>query len=407
MRRAIRGTVAGFSVALALCAARDSRAAGLDAIGTLTLEGAWDSNVFNSPAPDERSDSLLRVRPGLTLALRTLGTTFHLQGTVTAEEHAKFHQLDGVTAAKVVNLYPTDPIPVTSNLRVRPGGYFVETTDFRSRVFADVIPAAPGALPGEVVDLTNTADRATTREYAGSMDIAYTVTDKLQTDLRGSALRHTLLNVRTSTRDFRVYSARGNAFWSWTPRLQVGPQLRYTRTDYDEGFIVQVYQGSLAVRYLLREGQTVEARGGASHSQQDTQPPVDATSPYGFLSLDSTWQGLHALASGEYGIEQGGIIRGSSKRFFGRILLEKGFTPRTTGEFIGGFQRNWWGAPAVPETITVYTASGTLRYLIYRWASLRLGGTYLLQESSLPETRDLRRAEAFLGIDLTETVTIF
>ncbi len=406
MNRAMRGTVAAVMAALALCAARDARAAVLDAIGSLTVEGEWDSNVFNSPAP-EKSDFLLRARPALTFALHTLGTTLHLQGSVTAEEHEKYHDLNKIAAAKVFNLYPTDPIPLTVNLRVRPAGYFVETTDFRPRVFADVVPATAGQLPGEEVDLTNAGDRATTREYAGSLEVNYTVGAKLKADFRGSALRHTLLNVSPSPRDFRVYTARGNAFWSWTPRLQVGPQMRYTRTEYDEGVMVQVYQGSLAARYLLREGQTVEARAGAAHSRQNTEPPVQATSPYGFLSLDSTWQGLHALVSGEYGIEHSGIVRASVKRFFGRILLEKGFTARTTGEFVGGYQRNWLGEPAVPETTTVYTASGTLRYLLYRWASLRLAGTYLYQQSSLPETRDLRRAEAILGIDLTDTVTIF
>lgn len=393
--------VSAAAVSVALLTPPRSLAAGLDVVPSLRLEGVWDSNVFNA-ASDERSDYVLRARPTLTLGLRALNTTFNLLGAMTSEEYARFEELDKLVVEKSLNFYPTDPVQVNPKLQLRPTAYYFEATDYRRQAFGDPVAGEPETTPGEDVDLTSVSERAEIREYAASLAMTYTPTANVVTEFRGSALRQEHPDAPPAVRDFRTYGVRGSAYYWYTARLQVGPHVRYTGTSYDDGGTVQLYQGSLGARYLISEGQILEARGGASYSRGGAGASESATAPYALLSLDSTWGTFHAVVLGEYGVEQGGIVGVATTRFLGRVLIEKAITPRTTAELIGAYQRSELEVPVASEVVTVHTGSLAIRYLVNRWATIRVGGRYFRQTSDAAAADDLTRSIIFLGVDLSE-----
>jgi len=395
--------LAAIFVCLAITAAES---ASLRAIPSLTLGGRWDSNVFNA-ATFERSDFVLTAQPGLTLAIGAFGTTLNLQGGVTAEKHMKFDELDQTILAKSFNLYPTDPMQISPSLQLRPTAYYSDTNDSRGQFAATPVLSVPGDVQGTPVNLTTISQRTREKEYAGSLTIIYRPSEKIEMELRGSGLKHEYDEPVVNVRDFRVYTAGATVYYRFTPRLQVGPAFEYEKLEPVGGTFTNVFRESLAGRYLISEGQLLDLRGGASHSRQETNPPVTTTSPYGHISLDSNWGTLHTYISGEYGIANEGVLGIPTKRFIGQLRINKNFSPRTNGELSGAFQRNWLGDTVSSQAFSSITGSLTLRYLLSSWATIRLSANHFNQTSNSTVAGNLKRDTVFLGIDLSEPFTIY
>jgi hypothetical protein len=383
-------------------------AAGLDMVPTLTLEGAWDSNVFND-ANVELDDYVLRAQPGLTFSIRALDTTLNLHGAVTAEKYMKYHELDRTVADKSLSLTLTDPIRITPNLQIQATAYFFETTSSWHPTVTPPLFSDPGAVQGAPRDLTSTPQRTKEREFAAYLAFNYKPTDKFEAILQSSVLKHEYPEAPPSAVDFGIYRFGTTLYYHFTPKLQIGPSFGYDKSEYDLFASSQVYRESLAVRYFVREGQILELRGGASHSKQDTQPPVTTNAPYGLLSLDSTWGTLRVVADGEYGIVSNGVLATASKRLNGRLRIDKGITPQTRLELATSFQRDWLEGLANSEPVTIHTGSITVRYLLSRWATIRFGGIYFKQTSAGTSAAagHLQRDSVFLGIDLSESYNLF
>lgn len=378
----------------------------LQATPSITLGARWDSNVFNA-SNFEKSDYVLTAQPGLNLAVGTLGTTFNVRGGMTAEKFLENEELDRTVAAKTFNLYPTDPIQVTPSLQLRPTAYYSDTTDSRGQVVSSPVVSDPAATQGTPVNLTTVSQRAKEKEYAGSLTIIYTPVQKLDLDLRGSALKHEYDESVLNARDFRIYTAGATAYYRFTPKLQVGPSFGFEKMEPSGGADTRVLRESLAMRYIIREGHLLEARGGASQSKQNTYPAVTTDAPYGYIALDSTWVTLHSNISGEYSLANEGVVGAPTKRFLGILRIDNRFSPRTIVELMTSYQKNWLGEAQASQDFSTYTGSLTLRYQLSRWATLRISGNHFNQTSGGTVAGNLKRDSVFLGFDLAESFTIY
>lgn len=374
--------------------------ANLTAVPGLTLQGAWDSNVFNA-STGRQSDYVLRAEPTLGLLVGLFGTTYHLQGHMVGEKYARFGELDRVAAVKGATLYPDSPIALTERLRVAPAAYYFDSFDYRPRALPVGVPAESGTLQAGQTDLSAVTRRTREREYSGSLDVRYAQAQTLEARARGWVLWHQYLEEISGVTDFRVFGADASAGHRFSPRLEAGPAFRYEQTDYDQGGTTRLYRGAISARLLIGERHALEGRAGADYSRWGGHSPDNLTAPYGLLGLDSTWQTLHALATLEYGIASGGVVGGPAKRLTARLRAEKAVSARTGVELASALQRDSIGAPLPSQTVTIYSNALTVRYLAARWLTIRAGGNDFRQNSSGPAVGDLRRFFVFLAADVT------
>jgi hypothetical protein len=103
----------------------------------------------------------------------------------------------------------------------------------------------------------------------------------------------------------------------------------------------------------------------------------------------------------------GGSFGATSKRGTVSLVLENQFAQRWWWDLSGSYQNNKFTEASATGDIDTFQGAAGIRYAVFEWASLRLKGNVVRQQSSDPAGSNLDRETIFLGCDLHKLYKVF
>lgn len=384
-------------------------AARIITIPAVTLEGSWDTNVFNT-AIDEKSDFIYRAIPKVSFYIEAFQTSTVLTFGFEFEKYAEYDELDESAATKDLNLSTTEPFRITPRFFVKPSARFVETEDAtrRNRLTQTTSPDLPSSE-----SLVTT--RTKVREYSAALQLTYLVTPLVELGLGGDGAKRDFRGDDQALEDEDLtdserYSGEINFHYLFTPRFHSGMFFETSHSTYESKPDSDAYSGGVTMRYLISPSYTVYARVGATYieeSDETTGEDKDDWQPMGNISLTYTWRYFQASLLGAYGLEGGGSFGRTTKRGSVGFTLTNQFYEKWWWDVSGYYQEN----KSLDDMVTVdfFTVEGTagLRYVATEWASFMLEGNIFRQRSHGLEGSDLDRDSVFLGVRLSQFYKLY
>lgn len=398
----IRTIVVG-PIAVAFCILpRPAHAAHINVAPSLSLETRWDSNIF-SASTNEESDTIFRAIPKLTLYIETSQSTAKLSGGVELERYNQHDELNDEAATADIGLSVDKPIRLSPRFSFLPSGGYVETRDTSRRNL--LLPEPSPGIPASETVIT---ERRKSKDYHASLQLMYLVSPLVDFSLGGSFSRRDFVGDPTISTGFvgedsKTVSGDTTLSYRITPRFSSGVFFNTSKNSYERSPSSTTYAGGLKSTYLLTPQSTMEARAGATYLKEDasaTSPGNKEWSPYGSLSLQYTRQNFQTTLSGAYEIAGGGSFGRTTRRATIGLTLKNQFSARWGGDISGYFQGN--RSTDDPTSVDINSTGGMVdvRYQAMKWASIRLGGDILRQQSKGSEGSDVDRSSVFLLVDL-------
>ena len=381
-------------------------AANINVIPSISLEGTWDSNIFNT-STNETSDYIYRARPQLSLILEAFHTSAKISGGFEAERYVDHDELNEVSATNNFDLTVNEPFRFTPNFSLLPSASYVETRDSarRNRLTQTV---SPELLPSETV----VTARTKVREYRASLHIDYLLSPNVDLGLGGGGTKRQFVDPVPGANEEDSQTITGDASVSYriTPRFSSGIFVNTSHNTFDVSPSSTSYTAGLTANYLLTQFYSLNARAGASRLEETAVATgqTDKTwVPYGSLSLTYTWQYFQATLQGTYEIAGAGSFGRATKRGNVAVTLTNQFAERWWWDLSGSYQTNRSTDDPVTEDIVTTDASAGIRYTAVEWASFRLSGNVIRQRSDGIEGDDLDRESVFLGVDLSKVYRLY
>jgi hypothetical protein len=380
-------------------------AANLNVIPGVSITETWDSNIFNAPS-NEESDFIFRAAPRLTLVIQAFHTSASITGGFEIESYADHNELNETVATQNYNLAVPEPFRITPRFSLRPLASYLETRDSVRR--NELAQAPTPELPTTESVIT---ERRKLREYRAGLQMGYLLSPNMNLSVGGGVTKREFPEDVTGTglEDSRSITGDITLSYQLTPRYFQGVFFNTSYNTFSESPDSKTYTGGLTGRYLLSQQYALGARAGATYlkeSADNTGQTHDSWSPYGSLSLSYAWQNFRAVLEGSYEVDGGGSFGTTSKR--GTISLTFGdqFAQRWWWDLTGLYQNNKYTEIAIGDINTIQGVAG-IRYAVFEWASVRLGGTIVRQQSNGPGGNDLDRESIFLGIDMSKPYQVY
>ncbi len=378
-------------------------AARLDFIPSLSLDGVYDSNVFNTDS-DEKGDYILRTTPGISFAVRMPETTLRLRSSLTFDRYNEYTFLNSNSTAVGVALDSMPPIPVTPRLTIAPSLHFVQAENSfrRTQLLTSENPLQTESIGGEIGVVKS-------RDYGGGIKLGYLVTPTVEFSVGGSYLRRDFLEETTDGVDSRVISGDSSVTYRFTPRFSSGIFLTTSHNTFANDNNSRTYAGGIVVSYRVSPNSTLDARGGASRTKE-TAPGAEERvdwSPYGQLGLTYSSRGFSAGISANVGQYGGGSFGLTTQTEAVSVSLSNQFSDRWWGDLSGSFQRSKSLGPEETEDLESGMGTAGVRYQPREWATLHLSGTAFKQNSFGTVGSNLKRYTAMLGFTIGYTYNLY
>jgi hypothetical protein len=363
---------------------------------SIALEGAWDSNIFNTNT-DETSDYVFRARPRLGVYWNDYQTTIRIDGGIQAEWYSDNSELDNWADTKDVTFSVTDPMQITPRFSLRPFFRFVESKDPAQRNALTQAPA-PGVPPSEAI----VATRQTQRTYQGLLRMGYQLTPRTDLSLGGGILASDYSGdpAITGDQNYMTVTSDVSFLYKLTPRLSSGLFYLFGYNSFEQDPDFNTHTGGLEGRYRLTELYTLTVRGGATYLDYPSVSNSAEWFPFG--TFDVTYRRqylLVSLVSSYY------LVGGSSglptKRGNVGLVMSNRITEKWSWNLSGYYQTNVTNDDPPTRDVNTFQGAGGVEYLVVDWASVNFAGAIVRQSSSGVQVDDVDRESVFLGIKVS------
>lgn len=383
-----------------------AHAATLYATPSLSVEEAWDSNIFNAPDQEE-SDFVFRAIPRLTLSLDTSYTTVSLTGGYELEKYSDHSELDSNSATKDVNLSATKPILVSPRFSILPTALYVESEDLTRRNRFTQAPV-PVLSPSDVV----VTERTKSRDYRAALLMTYQVTQTTSVSAGGGVAWREFTSVPpgSNLEDSRTATGDASVSHRFSRRFSSGLFFNTSYVSYDVSPNTRTYSSGLTADYTISEFYFVSARAGATYLEEATQvttPKNEEWIPYGRITLRYSRKDFRATLDGSYTASSGGTFGQSTKNTTIVMSLADRITQHWDWELSGYFQNSRSSVKPVTQDINILSGSAGIRYRPVPWASFGLRGEMFRQDSRNTLGQDIDRDSAVFDVTLSKIYKLY
>lgn len=372
---------------------------------SISVEQAYDSNVFDNRSGNEKEDYILRVRPAVSFAFPAVDTAVNLDLSAETDTYYNNPDLDRYPATWRGALSPVRPIAFSPLFSMTPRGYYLETYDSSRRSQLVFSPEAP-TIPIEIAQFARTH----TRDYGGSVNMNWQAAPRIQTGLTGAYNRHETLTDNTGLTDYYTYTGDLSVSYQPGPRSSIGVFGGAGDTTYSSGLVSTVYSVGLNGSYNLSESFRVEGRVGESFLRNkpgNGLPESTDQSPTARLSITYRFRDFSATAWGSYGYSSGSSFGETTRQGNAGLSLGDQFAKGWWWSLSGSYQasRNVDN----PSARDLISGNGTaeIRYVPVPWATVRLSGTHFREWPQDDSGLDLKKTTAFLGVTMSKTYTMY
>jgi hypothetical protein len=380
-------------------------AAPITATPSVSVEQGYDSNVFDNRTGNEKDDFILRVRPAVSFAFPAVDTAVNLDLSGETDTYYNNTDLSKYPATWRAALNPLRPIAISPILSMSPRGYYLETYDSSRRSQFLFSPTAP-TIPIELAQFARTH----TRDYGGSLNMAWQAAPQFQTGLTGAYNRHEILTDNTGQTDYYTYT--GDLTLSYQPgtRSSIGIFGNASDTTYSNDMVSTTYSVGLQGSYAFTEFFRVEGRVGESFLRNKPGgglPESTDQSPNASLSLTYRSRDFTATTWGSFGYSSGGSLGQTTRQMNAGLSLGDQFASGWWWSLIGSYQANRnIDNPSIGD-LTSGTGTAEIRYVHAPWATVRLSGTYFREWAQDSAAGDLKKTTAFLGVTFSNTYSLY
>jgi len=377
----------------------------VSATPSISVEQAYDSNVFDDRTGNEEQDFIFRLRPAVSFALPAIDTAVNLSLSAETETYFNYPDLSRYPSTWMGALSSLRPIALSPNFSMTPRGYYLETYDSSRRAQLVFSPEAP-AIPIEITQFARTH----TRDYGGSLVVNYQAARRFETIMTGAYNRHEIITDNSSLTDY--YSYIGDLSFSYRPgpRSSIGIFGNAGYTAYSNDLVSTTYSVGLQGSYIFTEFVRVEGRLGKSFLRDrpgSGLPESKYQAPTARLSVNYLDRDFAASVWGSFGYSSGGSYGQTTLQGNAGISLGDQFAKGWWWSLLGSYQadRNI-DDPSVRDTISGNGTAG-IRYVPAPWASLYLSGTFFREWAQDDTGLDLKKTTAFLGITMSNTYSLY
>jgi len=392
-----RGLAAAVGMAAGVLCPFVSQAARLLVTPSVTLEEAWDSNVFNVAA-HESEDFVFRARPLLTLALDAFQTSTSLTGGFELERYAEHSELDASSATKYLELKPSQPLRFSPRFSLLPAARYVETRDTTRRNLLTESPI-PGLPPSEVLVTV----RTNVRDLSASVGAMYQLSPAVDLEAGAGIARRDFTEDVPGLVDSRAVTGNLAVRRRFSERFSSGVFASGARNTFSDRPGSRTYAAGLSAIYRLTERLTAEGRAGATLEREPnalTGTTDERWYPTGMASLAYAAEAFRAALSGGYDIAGAGSLGLTTRRGWVSLSFSRQFTQRWSGLLSGTYQTNRSTDDAVSEDLASVSGTAGIRYQPAAWITLSLSGSMFRQWSHGVEGTNLERNSAVFGVTL-------
>ena len=402
MRRVMmaRAIAAAAVVAVGSLLAAPASAAQLTAVPSISLEGGWDSNIFNTSS-DEQSDITVRAIPGLALYFDAFQTKTEISGRFEFEWYNDYKELEDNPSTIDLRLAAAEPMRITPRLSLSPFVGFLETTDsFRRSEL--ISPPEPGIPPSNQI----ITGRTKSRDYRAGLTMRYLVSQRVDFQLGGGATKTEYLSASTDQgqEDTRTIFGDTSLEYRFNSRLSSGVFMSANYDTFRTSPDSQTISAGLQGTYTIEQYYTLRGRAGVAHSQQDASPTneeVDYWRPTASLSLNYTKKSFSATLAASTEPSGGSGFGVITDQFTVYFSLADQFAERWWWNLNGSYQRNASIDEPTDEKITSWWGGAGIRYNATKWASFYVRGAINRQTSSGGPEGDIDRETVYAGVALS------
>lgn len=393
-------------VAVGTLLAAPASAAQLTAVPSISLEGGWDSNIFDV-STNEESDIVMRAIPGLALYFDAFQTKTELSGRFEFEWYADNRELEDNPATIDLRLSAAEPMRLTPRFSLSPFVGYLETSDSFRRTQL-IAPPVTGIPPSNQI----ITGRTKSRDYRAGITTKYLVSRRVDFNFGVGAAKTDFLSDTTDQGqdDSRTIYGDTSVDYRFNTRFSSGVYLRANYDTYSVSPDSQTISAGLQGEYRIEQYYTLSGRAGVAHSQQDADPTTEGTDywrPTGSLSFGYTKKYFSAnlTASSEPTGGSGfGVI---TDQFTVYLSLTDQFAERWWWDLSGSYQRNKSIDEPTDENIDTWWGGAGIRYTATKWASFYLKGDVNRQRSSAGVAAEIDRETVSAGVTLSTNYLVF
>ncbi len=398
-------TTVTLGLAVILLSAFPVLAAKIDVTPSISLDQAYDSNVFNTNG-GEKGDFILRATPALTFSLKMPETTLSMRSSITSDTYYKYTELNAANSAITLAIDAT-PIRFTPRFSIAPSAHYVEAQDSYRR--NQLMPSGDPLIQPSIASENATRK---SRDYGAGLRMSYLVTPKTDFSVGGGFTKRQFLdNVAGGDVGSRVVSGDTTLTYLFNPLFSSGLYFSTAYNTFDNGVDSRIFGGGLTGSYRFTPSVFMNVRAGASRMQESDRtgllPDRTTWSPAGLLSLIYAERGFRAALTGSMDHSGGGSFGLTTRRQSVGVSFVDNLAQAWTADLSGSYEVNRSLDAAVSEDLTSATGTAGVGYQPATWATIRLSGTTFRQWSNGTVGTDLTRYSAFLGITLGYTYNIY